>query len=594
MGSRTRSRIGRSKRELEFELGSQRANLELLQRQLDEERGRLEELKRRDELHAFMPIGCCTLDERGTVREVNLAAAALLDRPRAEIVGRDCASLLPSTCRDGFARFLARCRKQAAPVIEEIAIADRTVRLVGHRVDDGAVEVPAIQLAFVDISDLERRRSALHLLADASYELGSARDLASCLERTTRHLVPKFAHLCMIDLVGGADVVERVVSVHAEPARASLAQNMRRFAPRPGGSSLQARVIASGKPILLASIDDRTRRAIALDGHHLSTLQALQVSCKLVVPLASGQGVLGALTLASDARRAPLSHRDVELATAVAGRLALAIENVQLHEAARRAIAARDAALAVISHDLNNSLGTVVMLAESLARRGAGAFPQDDRLIRLILQSTTTMRRLIHDLADVSSMEAGRLAVARRRNDLASIIGDVVAGFVANAAAASVALSHELPAESLVLDCDRDRIEQVLANLIGNAIKFTPAGGSIVVRAKLQPRKIEVAVEDTGRGIATNELRHVFDRFWQGRDTAHLGSGLGLAIAKGIVEAHGGTIRADSRPGRGSRFRFTLPRVIPLSTAARGSAARSPRRATAYARSREIAAHGAR
>ena len=120
----------------------------------------------------------------------------------------------------------------------------------------------------------------------------------------------------------------------------------------------------------------------------------------------------------------------------------------------------------------------------------------------------------------------------------------------------------ETPTELPVLYADRDRLLQVFSNLGGNAIKFTGNGGKVTIAARALGEVIEFAVRDTGPGIAESDLPHVFDRFWQARNTAHLGTGLGLAIAKGIVEAHGGEIRVASTVGRGTEFVFTIPRTM--------------------------------
>jgi signal transduction histidine kinase len=127
------------------------------------------------------------------------------------------------------------------------------------------------------------------------------------------------------------------------------------------------------------------------------------------------------------------------------------------------------------------------------------------------------------------------------------------------AAAASLRVSYAIPEGSALVSADRERVLQVLANLIGNALKFTPKGGEIKILANLEPSEVRFTVQDTGPGIPAEHLNHVFDRYWQAKSTAKLGTGLGLSIAKGIVEAHGGRIWVESPPGSGAAFQFTLP-----------------------------------
>ena len=169
------------------------------------------------------------------------------------------------------------------------------------------------------------------------------------------------------------------------------------------------------------------------------------------------------------------------------------------------------------------------------------------------------MQRLIRDLLDVSAVEAGRLSVERQPATLAPIVATAVGMVSGEVAQQSIDLRVDLPAELPVVSMDASRVVQVITNLLGNAIKFTPAGGTITVRATPGPTTVTVSVQDTGMGIEPEALPRIFDRFWQARPTPRRGSGLGLAIARGIIEAHGGRIWADSELGRGSVFSFTLP-----------------------------------
>src|SRR6266851_1911414 len=161
---------------------------------------------------------------------------------------------------------------------------------------------------------------------------------------------------------------------------------------------------------------------------------------------------------------------------------------------------------------------------------------------------------LIEDLLDLASIEAGRLTVERKRHPVTPLVQEALELVEPMAAQKKLRLERELPSEPLDFDCDRERVLQVFGNLIGNAIKFTPEGGTIKVRAEMRGDETLFSVADTGPGIRPDELPHVFDRYWQAKKTARLGTGLGLSIAEGLVEAHGGHIWVESTPGRGSTF----------------------------------------
>jgi signal transduction histidine kinase len=168
---------------------------------------------------------------------------------------------------------------------------------------------------------------------------------------------------------------------------------------------------------------------------------------------------------------------------------------------------------------------------------------------------------MIQDLLDVSTIEAGVLSIVCENEKLEPIVRRASDLFVRAAADRNVGIVVQVDDAALSVHADSERLMQAVANLIANALKFTPSGGSIAVTASARSDEVEVAVADTGRGIAEQDLSHIFDRYWHTRGS-QAGAGLGLAIAKGIVEAHGGRIAVDSTLGVGSRFSLLLPRVI--------------------------------
>lgn len=192
----------------------------------------------------------------------------------------------------------------------------------------------------------------------------------------------------------------------------------------------------------------------------------------------------------------------------------------------------------------------------------------------VIERAAHRMNRLIEDLLDVTSIEAGHLAIERARMSATQIVLDAVETQRALAAAATLELALELEPNLPELCADHDRLCQLFENLIGNALKFTQPGGRVTVAAVALEDDVRFSVSDTGTGIADRDLPHLFDRFWQGRKAGRRGAGLGLPIAKGIVEAHGGHIWVDSQVGRGSTFYFTIPAAPHLEA---GQAEHAPR-----------------
>jgi signal transduction histidine kinase len=235
-------------------------------------------------------------------------------------------------------------------------------------------------------------------------------------------------------------------------------------------------------------------------------------------------------------------------------------------------VAHRDDFLAMVAHDVRNLLNGVVLSLELLRPGDHEPAPHVAAAATRIRRYVARMNRLIGDLVDVTSIDAGRLGMTPVRADATVLVAEATDVFQSAAREKGVSLSAEVPRRALLAPFDHDRMLQVFANLISNAIKFTPAGGRIVVRVRRARGALRFSVADTGVGIPAPMLDAVFERFWQVGKNDRRGQGLGLYISKSIVEAHGGRIWAESEPGKGSEFHFTLP----LSSASPGASLASP------------------
>ena len=240
---------------------------------------------------------------------------------------------------------------------------------------------------------------------------------------------------------------------------------------------------------------------------------------------------------------------------------ALASEHARLADALSRAESAlgmRDEVLAIVAHDLRSPLNAVQTSAAFLMDVEL-AEPDRRRLLDVICRAASSMNRLIEDLLDVSRMESGAFTVDLHHVDFAALAGEVCEQFRLEATEGGRSLHCEVAHDLPLIPADRDRVSQVLENLISNALRFTPAGGSVTVRvARHGAREVICSVADTGVGIPPEELPHLFERFWQARRYRRGGAGLGLAIARGVVEAHGSALAVESELGRGSVFSFVL------------------------------------
>jgi PAS domain S-box-containing protein len=276
---------------------------------------------------------------------------------------------------------------------------------------------------------------------------------------------------------------------------------------------------------------------------------------------------LGALGISfRDAREFDETARDFMVT--VSRLCAQALERANLYEAAQKARAEAESArrtrenlLAVVSHDLRNPLSAIATTA-SLLLKADPARETRERLVRYgsnILRTAQRMDRLIVDLLDLAKIESGRLLLEPQRHEVGSLVKDSVEILAPVANGKGVQLIADVSAAGVDIFCDRERVLQVLSNLIGNALKFTAEGGAIAVSAREREGEATFAVSDTGCGIGADQLPHIFDRYWQAKH-AREGIGLGLSIAKGIVEAHGGRIWVETKLEQGTTFFFTLPK----------------------------------
>ena len=228
------------------------------------------------------------------------------------------------------------------------------------------------------------------------------------------------------------------------------------------------------------------------------------------------------------------------------------------------AVEHRDDFLGIVAHDVRNLLNATVFSVEVLRQeRGAKLDPETLAAANRIERYVARMNRLMGDLVDVTSIDAGKLAMAPAPGDAAALLAEATETFQPAAMEKGVLLAADAPAQPLLAEFDRGRLLQVFANLISNAIKFTPAGGRIGVGVLRSETELRFCVADTGVGIASGLARAIFERFWQVGSSDRRGLGLGLYISKCIVEAHGGRIWVESAPGQGSRFCFTLPLSLP-------------------------------
>jgi signal transduction histidine kinase len=241
------------------------------------------------------------------------------------------------------------------------------------------------------------------------------------------------------------------------------------------------------------------------------------------------------------------------------GRLqALLEERTRALSIANESLDLKDEFLAIVSHDLRNPLNAIALNTQLLERLVSSGDPRLSRISRSLESSIIQMQRIISDLLDLAAIQAGKLSVQLRPGDARSPIEESVASFRSVSAERSIAFDEGMEPHPLPARFDPGRIVQVLDNLIHNALKFTPNGGRISVKGRRMGAEVEIRVRDTGPGVRPEEIAVIFDRFRQVEKRGRRALGLGLYISRSIVESHGGRIWAESVPGEGTTFLFTL------------------------------------
>jgi len=544
--------------------------LEMQNRQLRETEAQLQgSMQRYLELYDLAPIAYLTLDVEGRIQEANLTAATLFGKERGQLLGKPVISFVALSHRAQLRGHIQRCFSQRETLSVELELSgsrkpSQPVSATSVSVLDDAGRVVGCRMTLTDISALKRTEARLVLLASASKMLAMSLDVEISILEALRAILPSCADIGMIDLFDRGEMRRFEARRQAtEPSGIETARSVRSALSLPPDSP-QARVLESGRPILLSHCDSRSLAGD--DGlDHERSIQSSGAKSLLYVPLSSRGLTLGVLTLISLDENRIFLGTDLLFATDLASRLATAVDNARLYREARDAVRRREDVLSFVAHDLRQFLFGSRLAVDILLRsvreveRRRG-WQELDRVQGL----NTQMARMIEDLLDVSSLDSGRLSLKLSQWPAADLVFRAVEALSATASASGIAIAADAADAVGTVCCDAGRVMQIFGNVVGNAVKFTPSGGSITISASSTGAEVRFAVHDTGPGIAPELLDHLFERYWQAEEGAQKGRGLGLYIAKQLVDAQGGRIWVESRLGTGTTLFFTLPRTHPF------------------------------
>ncbi|MGN6673491.1 MAG: PAS domain S-box protein, partial [Thermomicrobiales bacterium] len=418
-----------------------------------------------------------------------------------------------------------------------------------------------------DLADEVTRRtwaeSGLRFLAGASETLASSLDYQATLTSAAYLVVPALADWCVIDMIGDDRTVRYRATAHADSAKGDYLRRLgERYAPDQHTLAPILTVLQTRQPVLAPVVSAAEAEAFARDAEQFAELQTLGIVSVMLVPLLVGERTIGVMTLVSSAPERQYSTADLALAEDFGRRVAVAIDNARLYQEARMALAARDEFLSVAAHELKTPITNMRGFTELLLRqfvREDGPDPQRARrALGALDRESQRLSRLVTQLLDVSRIEAGQLALERTVTNVTRLVEE------AAASARLMTNRHEIAVHGdpdVVASVDPLRLEQVLSNLVSNAIKYSPAGGPIeFMVTQPEPGQIAIVVQDQGIGILPADREQIFTRFYRADPSDRVaGMGLGLYISQQIVTMHEGHIEVSAAPAGGTRFTITLP-----------------------------------
>lgn len=394
-------------------------------------------------------------------------------------------------------------------------------------------------------------------LSEASKILSSSLDYNVTLRKIAELAVPLFADWCVVEILNEKNEVRQVAIAHQNNRKKMLLARLLKLSDlyyRKGG---RHEVLTTGKPILYPIVTDTMLAENATHKKYFHTIQKLHIRSAMIVPITIHRRSVGAIQfILSDSKR-NYSNAELRVAEELTARAALAIENTRLYKNAQDAIKIRDEFISIASHELKTPLTSLKVYAEVLLKQFMKQDPKTANYLQKMDDQIANMTNLIKDLLDVSRIQLGKLTFHFERIQMKDLVKDIITNY-------QPTITHKISLEgtiSQLIIADRERIGQVILNLLTNAVKYSPDANNVIVKLSQNQDAVTVNVQDFGIGIDKKNAQKIFERFYQvgNKKRTNLGLGMGLYISKEIIERHGGTIAVSSTKGKGSTFMVTLP-----------------------------------
>jgi signal transduction histidine kinase len=507
------------------------------------------------------------VDDKGVIRFVNSAATRLLGASREQLLGSPFG--FPLVTDETTELDLPR---NGDPLVAEMRVVEsewegKPACIASLR------DVTERKRAEHDARELIREHAAraaaeqaaqrLRFLLESSTVLASSLDHAATLSALARLCVSAIADWAVVYSVDDGGVPRRLEVAHRDPAKTELLRELQRAPIDAEAAHPVLEVLKTGKPLVANGVDDQLLQAVTQNARHLEIVRELGAASFMMVPIIAHDRALGAIALVSADSRRPFDEQDLALAEDIAARAALAVANARLYDEARKANKTKTDFLAVVSHDLRTPLTAIVGYVDLMQMGVPDPLPDATReRLQRVRTSATHLLYLLNELLAFARVDAGRDEVRLQQIDLRETAREAAAVAEPLALERGLRFHLELPDTPVTLRTDPDKVRQVLLNLVGNAVKYTPQGEVRVELHETREHRAVIRVRDTGVGIAQHHLHRIFEPFWQVEATHRTpdgGTGLGLSVVRRLVQLLGGEVSVDSTPGSGSTFTVTLP-----------------------------------
>ncbi len=506
------------------------------------------------------------------LRYINHSASELMTRGghRAAdaLIGKVVWDAFPDLRGTDFEREMRRAAQSRAPLTFEAFNAGRNEWLMTfcYPLPDAGLAVQ-----WKNVTSRKHEEEAAHYLTRATAVLNASLDYTVTLNELAKLVVPQLADWSSVQIATDDGTLQQVAVAHVDPEKIRWARELNeRFPPDRNASSGAPHVLRTGKPELYAEIAPDLIESHVQNPEHREVIRELRLRSAMVVPLIARDRTIGVMTLASAESGRRYTESDVELATELARRAAVAVENARLHRAAidaqhsaEQANRAKTEFLTTMSHELRTPLNAIAGYAELLRMGIQGSLtPAQDEYMQRIQRSQHHLLSLINDVLNFAKLEAGRVEYDLARVAVREVLAEMEALVLPQIKQAELRFQYHPCPSDLYVRADSEKMRQIILNLLSNAIKFTPAGGSIGIDCGARGKTGYIVVRDTGPGIPPEKVDAIFQPFVQlGRTTTErqAGTGLGLAISRDLARAMHGDLTVKSTVGQGAAFSLELP-----------------------------------